>query len=104
MADGEVSRLLARLGRLRLQIVGTFAEMVVVQFLLEGLISGLGEHRLFLKNGEDTHRLCYEKKKKQRNPSESVTSRFAFSKSSVIQMSSCFSSLIICEHISLNRD
>jgi len=63
MADGEVGRLLARLGRLRLQIVRTFAEMVVVQFLLEGLIGGLGEHRLFLKNGEDTHRLCCEKKR-----------------------------------------
>lgn len=63
MADGEVSCLLARFGWFRLQIVGTLAEMVVVQFLLEGLVGGLGEHRLFLKNGEDTHRLCREKKK-----------------------------------------
>lgn len=57
MADGEVSRLLARFRRLRLQKVGTLAEMVVVQLLLEGLVGGFREHRLFFKNGEDTHGL-----------------------------------------------
>lgn len=73
MADGKVGRLLARFGRLGLQIVGTLAEMVVVQFFLEGLVGGLGEHRLFLKNGEDTHRL--RRKRKKRNALGSVTFR-----------------------------
>lgn len=61
MADGKVGCLLTRLGRLGLQIVGTLAEMVVVQFLLEGLVGGLREHRLFLKDGQDTHGLHGEK-------------------------------------------
>lgn len=74
MADGEVGRLLARFGRLGFQIVGTLAEMIVVQFFLEGLVGGLGEHRLFLKNGEDTHRLC-RGKKKRRNALGSVIFR-----------------------------
>lgn len=96
MADSEVGRLLARLGRLWLQIVGTLAEMVVVQFLLEGLIGGLGEHRLFLKNGEDTHRLCWEKNTKKPIRICYISKDFAFSKSSVMQiMSSSFSPLIM---------
>lgn len=87
MADGEVSRLLTRFGRLRFQKVGTLAEMVVVQFLLEGLIGGLGEHRLFLKNGEDTHRLrTREKETKKRIRIRYVSTSFAFSKSSVTQI------------------
>lgn len=57
MTDGEVSCLLARFRRLRLQKVGTLAEMVVVQLLLESLVGGFREHRLFLKDGEDTHGL-----------------------------------------------
>jgi len=66
MADGEVSRLLTRLRRLGLQIVGTLAEMVVVQFLLKGLIGGLREHRLFLKDGQDTHGLRRGKRRDTR--------------------------------------
>ena len=31
------------------------AKMVVVQLLHEGLVRGLGEHALLLKDGEDAH-------------------------------------------------
>ena len=33
------------------------AHVVGVQFLLEGVVIGLGEHALFLQNGQDTHGL-----------------------------------------------
>lgn len=61
MADGEVSSLLARLWWFGLQEVGRFAQVVGVQFLLKGLVSGLGEHRLFFKDGQDAHRLFKHK-------------------------------------------
>lgn len=73
MADGEVSSLLARFRWLRFQVVGTLAEMVVVQLLLERLVGGLREHRLFLKDGEDTHRL--RRAKQKRNVSVGSTRR-----------------------------
>lgn len=53
----KVSLLLSSLGRLGLREVRTLAKMVVIQFLLEGLIRGLGEHALLLQDGHDTHRL-----------------------------------------------
>lgn len=55
--NGEVSLNLARLGGLGLDEVGRLAEMVGIQLLSEGLVSGLGEHRLFLKDGEKTQGL-----------------------------------------------
>lgn len=67
MANGEVGRLLTGLGRLGLQVVGTLAEMVIVQLLLEGLVGGFREHRLFLKDGQDTHRLRREKRKEEKD-------------------------------------
>lgn len=57
MADGEVGGLATRLGGLRLQVRSRLAQVVVVQLLNEGHIGGFGEHRLFLKDGEDTHGL-----------------------------------------------
>lgn len=33
--------------------------MVGIQFVLEGLVVGLGEHAFFFKDGQDTHRLKY---------------------------------------------
>lgn len=62
MANREVGCLLTWFGRFRFQEIGTLAEMVVVQLLLKGLIRGFGEHRLFLKDGENTHRLYREKR------------------------------------------
>lgn len=60
MANGEVSSNLARLWRFRLLEVGGLAQVVVHQLLFKGLIGGLGEHRLFFKDGEDTQWLCRE--------------------------------------------
>lgn len=57
MADSEVSCLLAWLRWFGFQVVRTLAKMVVVQFFLEGLVSGFREHRFFFKDGQDTHRL-----------------------------------------------
>lgn len=57
MADGEVSGLATRLGWLRLQERSRLAQVVVVQLLNEGLVGGFREHRLLLKDGEDTHGL-----------------------------------------------
>jgi hypothetical protein len=57
--NGEVSLNLARLGRLGLLEVGRFAQMLSLQLLSEGLISSLGEHRLFLKDGENTQGLLW---------------------------------------------
>jgi hypothetical protein len=59
MADGEVSLNLARLGKLGLLEVRMLAQMLSVQLLSEGLISSLGEHRLLLKDGEDTQGLLW---------------------------------------------
>lgn len=57
MANGEVSGLATGLGGLGLQERSRLAHVVVVQLLNEGLIGGFREHRLFLKDGEDTHGL-----------------------------------------------
>lgn len=57
VTNGEVGSLLAGLWRLGLLEVGRLAQVVVHQLLLKGLVGGLGEHRLFLKDGEDTHGL-----------------------------------------------
>lgn len=45
------------LGLAGLAVVLGLAQVVVVQFLQEGLVAGLGEHALFLKDGQDTHGL-----------------------------------------------
>ena len=60
MADGEVSSHLTGLWWFGLLVVGRFAQVVGVQLVLKGLIGGLGEHRLFFKDGQDTHRLYIE--------------------------------------------
>lgn len=57
MANGEVGSLATGLGGLGLQVRGRLAQVVVVQLLNEGQIGGFREHRLFLKDGEDTHGL-----------------------------------------------
>jgi len=57
MTNGEVGSHLTRFGWLWFLEVGRLAQMIVHQLLLKGLISSLGEHRLFLKDGQDTHRL-----------------------------------------------
>lgn len=51
---GAATSLLVRLGSLE---VGVLAQMVSLQLLLKGLVGGLGEHRLFLEDGQDTHGL-----------------------------------------------
>jgi len=58
----EVGFELGLLARLRLAEVGRFAKMVSVQLLEEGLVGGLGEHALLLKDGEDTHGLEEERR------------------------------------------
>ncbi len=55
--DGKVGLSLARLRRLGLDEVGRLAQVVVLQLLLKGLVSGLGEHTLFLKDGQDAEGL-----------------------------------------------
>ena len=57
VGNSEVSFLAAGLGGLWLDERGRFAQMVVVQLLSKGLISGFWKHRLFLKDGQDTHGL-----------------------------------------------
>lgn len=87
MANREVGCLLAWFGWFWFQKVGTLAEMVIVQLLLKGLICGFGEHRLFLKDGENTHRLYREKKRTEECVRvRYISERLAFSKSSVTQI------------------
>lgn len=57
MADGEVGGLATGLRGLGLQERSRLAQVVVVQLFDEGGVSGFREHRLFLKDGEDTHGL-----------------------------------------------
>ena len=57
VGNSEVSFLAAGLGGLWLDERGRFAQMVVVQLLSKGLISGFWKHRLFLEDGQDTHGL-----------------------------------------------
>jgi hypothetical protein len=57
MSDGEVTFLESRLGWLGFQEAVGLAQMVGFQFCDEGFIRSLGEHRLFLKDGEHTHGL-----------------------------------------------
>lgn len=59
MADGEVSLRLAGLGGLGLDEASRFTQVVVVQLVREGLVSGFREHRLFLEDGHDTHGLFF---------------------------------------------
>lgn len=54
--------LAAGLGRLRLHEAVGLAQVVLVQLVGEGLVSSLGEHRLFLKDGQDTHGLVCKRK------------------------------------------
>jgi hypothetical protein len=58
VGNSKVGFLAAGLGGLGLDEGGRFAQVVVVQLLSKGLISGFGKHRLFLKDGQDTHGLC----------------------------------------------
>ena len=67
--DGEVSLNLARLGGLGLDEAVGLAQVLSLQLVLKGLVSGLGEHRLFLKDGQDTHGLL-------RNRNTSVHGKF----------------------------
>jgi len=98
MADGEVGRLLTRLRRLGLQVIGTLAEVVVVQFLLKGLVGGLREHRLLLKDGQDTHGLCRGKRRDTRQKS-------AASRQPRVALNICiFLILIANERCTLNGD
>ena len=53
----EVDLVLGLLARLGLAEVGRLAEMVAVQLLEEGLVRGLREHALLLKDRQDSHRL-----------------------------------------------
>lgn len=57
MANGEVGSLLTGLWWFGLLEWSRLAQMGVGQLLREGLIGGLGEHRLFLQDGQDTHGL-----------------------------------------------
>uniref|UniRef100_A0A8W7NY04 Uncharacterized protein n=1 Tax=Anopheles coluzzii TaxID=1518534 RepID=A0A8W7NY04_ANOCL len=57
VTNGEVTGRDAWLRWARLHERSRLAEMVRHQLLSEGLISGLREHRLFLKNRQDTHGL-----------------------------------------------
>lgn len=57
MAQSEVGGLATGLRGSGLAERRRLAQMVVVQLLGEGGISGLGEHRLFLQDGQDTHGL-----------------------------------------------
>ena len=57
MDNGEVRFRLTGLGGLGLDEARRLAEMVGIQLFSEGLVSGLGEHRLFLKDGENTQGL-----------------------------------------------
>ena len=57
MDNGEVSLLLARLGRFGFDEAGRLAEVIILQLLLKRLVGGLREHTLLLKDGEDAHRL-----------------------------------------------
>ena len=63
MGNSEVSFLLTGLGGLGLDEAVGLAQVVVVQLVGEGLVSGLGEHRLFLKDGQDTHGLLFTNEK-----------------------------------------
>ena len=53
----KVSLILGCLANFGLPKVGRFAQVVLIQHSLQGLIGGLGEHALFLQNGQDTQRL-----------------------------------------------
>uniref|UniRef100_A0A2M4DMR2 Uncharacterized protein n=1 Tax=Anopheles darlingi TaxID=43151 RepID=A0A2M4DMR2_ANODA len=57
VTDGEVTGLATWLRRARLLERSRLAQMVGHQLLSKGLIGGLREHRLFLKNRQDTHGL-----------------------------------------------
>lgn len=55
MGNGEMTLLLTWFSRLGLQEDWRFAKQVGLQHVLERLVSGFWEHRLFLKNGKHTH-------------------------------------------------
>lgn len=57
MAEGEVGLRLSGLRGLGLLEVVRLAEMVLDQLVGEGLVGGLGEHRLFLEDGQDAEGL-----------------------------------------------
>ena len=55
--DGEVGLLAAGLGRLRTDEVGRLAQVVRLQLLLEGLVSGLRDDTLLFQDGQNAHGL-----------------------------------------------
>lgn len=57
VSNGKVSSLATRLGWGGFPVWGRFAQVSGIQFVLKGLVSGLGEHRFFFQDGQDTHRL-----------------------------------------------
>jgi len=57
MGNGEMSLPETRLSWFGLKEAASLAQVVGLQLVLEGLISSFREHRLFLKDGEDTHGL-----------------------------------------------
>lgn len=57
VTDGEVTSHATWLCWPWLLEVGWLSQMVAHQLLLKGLVSSFGEHRLFLKDWQDTHRL-----------------------------------------------
>lgn len=60
MADGEVGSSLTWLWWFWFLEVGWFTQVVVHQLFFKGLVGSLGEHRLFLKDWQDTQRLYRE--------------------------------------------
>ena len=52
------------LGLAGLAVILGLAQMVAIQLVQEGLVAGLGEHALFLKDGQDAHRLRRKRKSK----------------------------------------
>lgn len=57
MGNGKVTRLATGLGGSGLLEWRGFAQVLGHQLVDECLIRGFGEHRLFFKNGKDTHGL-----------------------------------------------
>ena len=58
--DGEVGLNLTGLGGLGLDEAVGLAQVLALELVFKGLVSGFGEHRLFLQDGQDTHGLILE--------------------------------------------
>lgn len=57
MGNGEVTLLATGLGKGGLPEGRRFAQVSGDKLVFKGLVRGFGEHRLFLKDGQDTHGL-----------------------------------------------